>query len=75
MFFNYRQPAGRRNQALIPGSAPIIYLHNHHYWPAILCRADPNLLKRVTHAAVTPNRHLSAVLEFIKEEQAKAPDI
>ena len=29
--------------------------------------------QRVTHAAITENKHLSAVLEFIKEEQDKAP--
>jgi transposase len=28
--------------------------------------------QRVTHAAITENKHLSAVLEFIKEEQDKA---
>jgi len=28
--------------------------------------------QRVTHAAITDNKHLSAVLEFIKEEQDKA---
>ncbi|ASP23621.1 transposase (plasmid) [Antarctobacter heliothermus] len=29
--------------------------------------------QRVTHAAITENKNLSAVLEFIKEEQDKAP--
>ncbi|MDE4276366.1 ISNCY family transposase [Phaeobacter gallaeciensis] len=29
--------------------------------------------QRVTHAAITENKHLSAVLEFIKHEQDKAP--
>ncbi len=29
--------------------------------------------KRVTHAAITENKRLSAVLEFIKAEQDKAP--
>lgn len=29
--------------------------------------------QRVTHAAITENKHLGAVLEFIKEEQDKAP--
>lgn len=27
----------------------------------------------MTHAAITENKHLSAVLEFIKQEQDKAP--
>ena len=29
--------------------------------------------QRVTHAAITENKHLSAVLEYIKAEQDKAP--
>jgi len=29
--------------------------------------------QRVTHAAITENKHLSAVLEHIKAEQDKAP--
>ena len=29
--------------------------------------------QRVTHAAITENKHLSAVLEFIKDEQDKSP--
>ena len=29
--------------------------------------------QRVTHAAITENKHLSAVLEFIKDAQEKTP--
>jgi hypothetical protein len=39
----------------------------------VLLFAILNLERRITHAAITQNKRLSAVLEHIKAEQDKAP--
>ena len=70
---------GGRKPGLFPGDEPARNDgHEHRYQDQRSDRrredqAQPCKDQRVTHAAITENKRLGAVLEFIKEEQDKAP--